>query len=300
MSTKKPSPVVVYILSILFAILILFANFSIWFERNILDEEQFKKIAVETLTMESSRQAIASEIVTRAISKWPTVYEVLGDPLEKYIADFIDGPMSQTIIEKTVSILYYPFSGKEPEPVSIDLGVAKPISDLAMKAASLFSPELAQKIEDLNISEKIDKVAIWNEKIQTLSENLKNFLRLGWLAVLFAGLILVFLIFRYNDWTYSLKRVGIILAVAAVLNIFIDNNLDSKLLAMFENENLKIIVQNLYNILVTSLNKQVFLVMILGIIIAVVGFAGDMWKKKSVPAESIVSDKPAESENNNG
>jgi len=189
MSTTKYSPAVIYILSVIFALLILFANDSVWFQHNILDETKFKAVAVETLTMESSRKAIANEIIDRSLGQWPVLHDALQGPLESAISGFIDSQLSRTFIDKTVSVLYANVSGQEPQPILVDV---KPILKYITLAASFLNPELGDKLNALKLP---DSIGILNDKISTMFQKMDKFFGYAPLEVLLAGIILVFLIF---------------------------------------------------------------------------------------------------------
>ena len=77
-------------LALLAGILILIANSALWANNNIYNEEKFSEIVTESITSESSREAIADGVTSEIFKDSPVARRLVGGTSTKLISGLLD------------------------------------------------------------------------------------------------------------------------------------------------------------------------------------------------------------------
>ena len=95
----------VLITSIIAGVFILVANTAIWINRYMFNSENFTSTAVTSLTSESSRTAIATEITDQALKDYPKIKSVVDDTAVNFISSLLDSNRTEKVLTGAVSRL---------------------------------------------------------------------------------------------------------------------------------------------------------------------------------------------------
>lgn len=260
-STTRVLQTRTYVLfSLLAAALLVIANSAIWFNNYIFDGNNFTQLTTQAIEKESSRDAIASEITDKLLQNRPALKGVVDEPLTKLTSGLLGSNVAGSALNKTVSQFQVIITSKNPKDVSFDLtSIKQPLSQVLATAGTITGRDVSQA--ETKVENVPDTITIVN------ADNLPNIYRLGvvllWvapLATLAAGIILVYLIYRarYSRRTSAivLATEGGIITLAGLFALALGPIFKPTILANVPNENMRVVVENIYQTFIAKFNAQ--------------------------------------------
>lgn len=255
------------ILSIISIVLILFASFSIWFDRIIFSPQKFSEVTTNAILSEDSRQSISKEIVDKALGNRPIINQVVGPRLESVVASLLDSSISRTVVEKVSVGLQKQITSSAEEEISIDTTViksfVKPLSDA-------ISPNSASSVDVNAIPDTI--VILKKGAIPSIYSWASVVLWLGPVSLVFGVCLFAYIFYENPEKEWVLKIFGGLLAFGGFIVSFLPYLFEPAALASFENENIKTVLGSVYRAFSLTLSEQFILIGIFGLILVLLGF----------------------------
>ncbi len=263
------------ILVIIAGVLIVIASSAFWFNNYLFNTGNFTATATEAINSDSSRNAILTEIVERALKDKPVLQNVVGERATKLVSGLLETNLAQNSLEKTVTRLHSIVVSKNPENVELDL---TPLKDTVVKITNILEATGATAGNQINSGNVPDKIVILDaHSLPNIYSYGVAVLWLGPLAALTAVVLLFFPIYRHwknphiLTWLLSFQGAGIIFfaGVALVLGPLFR----PLILGPINNPNLQMVAGNIYDSFIEKFNEQTLLIFIIGIIFLVFAFS---------------------------
>lgn len=102
-------------------VLVTIAQTAWWINHTIYDTETFSDITTTALTAESSRVAIANEIVSQSFANKPVLQATLGKSATKLIASLLETDQATNAIEKVTTKVQTILTSEKREAVTFNL-----------------------------------------------------------------------------------------------------------------------------------------------------------------------------------
>lgn len=251
--------------TVLAAILLVVANSAIWLNRSVFNTQQFTSISTQALTSESSRKALANEIVDRALQNNPTVAAVVTEPATNIISGLLGSQQAEKAFTKITSKVQTLLTSKRPESITYDLtGIKATVTKLLTVA---------------NKDQAVEKVTELPNSITVFDANkVPSFYQYGvamtFIAPLAFLLALVLLIMPHVKRRLTTEKLlliqGGILIGAGVMALLIGPIFRPPVLAQVANANMRVVVENFYNAFINSYNAQTMYLVLIGAILVVI------------------------------
>lgn len=251
--------------TILAALLLLTANSAIWINRAVFDTQEFTSISTSALTSESSRQALAGEIVDRALQNNPSVRAVVTEPATNIIAGLLGSQQAETAITKVIGKVQIILTSKRPESITYDLtGIKTTVSKLLTIA---------------NKDQAVDKVAELPDSITIFdATKVPSFYQYGVAMTLIAPFAflaaLALLIMPHVKKRYTTEKLLLVqggtLVGTGLMALLIGPIFRPPVLAQVANANLRVVVENFYNAFIASFNAQSMYLIYAGLILVLI------------------------------
>lgn len=264
-TTKTKSNRGFVIATVFAALLLMLANSAIWVNHAIFDTKEFTSISTSALTSESSRKALASEIVGRALENNPTVAAVVTEPATNIISGLLGSQQAENAFTKIIGKVQILLTSKRPESITYDLtGIKATVGKLLTVA---------------NKDQAVDKVAELPNSITIFdATKVPSFYQYGVAMTLiapFAFLLALFLLImphikkRYTTEKLLLIQGGVLIGTG-LMSLLLGPIFRPPVLAQVANANLRVVVENFYNAFINSFNTQtMYLIYAGGILIAI-------------------------------
>ncbi|MBP9738346.1 hypothetical protein KBD20_01520 [Candidatus Saccharibacteria bacterium] len=231
--------------------LLLIANSAIWVNDVLFNTEKFTQITSQALLSESSRNALAGEIVDQALADRPIVKRVVGEPATKFVSGLLGTNLAETATDKVVARLQTAVTTEDPQNIEIDLtGIKNILPKLISLAGAEDSIPEETKLPDT-------LVLLDTANIPNVYKYATVFL---WLAPISAITATILLAYPH------IKRRSIVVPVVAmqgfaiVLTGFFAQLVGPlfrpAILSQVSNQNIRIVVENIYNAFSNSFNAQ--------------------------------------------
>jgi hypothetical protein len=258
--------------------LLVITNSAIWINHAIFDTNTFTKTAVTSITSPDSTQALAREVVDRALTGKPTVKAIAGPTATKLVGGLLESDQFSTVLTKAVTSLqvYLTTSDSQQKSISIDLtGVKNVVSTLVAVADN-------RGITLPNDGATADKVAALPDQLILLDANnvpsLYNygvvFLWVAPICTLLALALMAYPYFRNRSKYYQIALMqGSVLAVAGLLSLLFGPLFRPPVLAHVTSPNMRIVVGNMYNAFINLFNNQAYTFITIGVLLAVLPLA---------------------------
>jgi hypothetical protein len=263
----------VILTAVIAALLLFVANTAIWANRAIFDTNTFTTTAVTSLTSESSRQALAQEVVDRALADKPTIKSVIGGTATKLVSGLLGTSQFNAVLEKAVGKLQVYMTSNNQKSISLDLsGVKNTVEKLLTVADS-------RGANTENASERVS--ALPDELVLLNAENVPSFYNYGlvflWMGPLCAVGALALLAYPYLRDRRQYYKVALIqgsaLVVAGLLCLLVGPLVRPPVLANINSPNMRVVVGNLYDSFVAIFNQQAYWLIVAGVLLALVPLA---------------------------
>lgn len=255
------------------ALLLIIANSAIWFNNYVFNGEKFTQLTTQAVEEESSRTAIATEITDQLLEKRPTLKGVIDEPTVKLISGLLGSNAAQAALNKTVSELQTILTSKDPQDVSFDLSSIKQTVSQVIGIAGNATDRDTENAED-RVENIPDSITILDVN------NLPNIYGLGvtllWIApiatLIALGLLIYPLYKARGDRRSSavvLATEGIIISIASLFALALGPLFKPPIVANVPNENMRIVVENIYQVFIGKFNGQVSSMFMVGILLLV-------------------------------
>lgn len=252
----------IVVTSVIAAVFITIANSAIWVNQQLFNTENFSKTAVTSLTSESSRRAIASEITDRALADYPKIKNVVDDYSINFISGLLGSDRAEKLINRVVTKLQVVLTSKRPDPIVLNFeGLKDTISKLI---------EISGREEEARIDP--DKIP---SQITILDTNkVPSFYQAGvvmsWLSpfAALAAIILLALPYIKNRKNYASTMLaqGSIILIGSIFALLIGPLFRPTVLANVNSSNMRTVVGNLYDAFISTFNSQTYVLVFLALV----------------------------------
>ena len=252
--TKNPKSILSRSLiaaTIIAGFLLVIANSALWVNRTLFNADTFSTIAQQSLLSESSRNAMASEIVNTALEDRPLVKNVVGDTATKLISGLLGTNQAEAGVKKVISRIHLAITSENPKNIEFDLTGIKSVID---KLITLIGKEdtatavnkIPDKIVILDVS-NIPKLYIYGTV----------FLWIAPIALIGAAILLArpHVIRRRLDGKI-LTFQGFAVIGTSVMALLVGPLFKPPLLAQIPSSDLRVVVENVYNAFISNFNSQ--------------------------------------------
>lgn len=252
----------VIITALVAAFMVLVANSAIWVNRYFMDTDNFTQVAVTSLTSESSTDALATEVVDKALADYPAVKNVVESTAVNFISGLLDSDRMRQALTQVVSRLQIFLTSPQREAVVINLEGAK---DVVNRLIQLSGREGQTSFEPNKIPSEI---------VVFDPANYPNFYHYGvvlmWLSPLMALGAVALLAWPYIKDRSRYREVMIIqgsaVALAGLLALLIGPLFRPVVLGNVASPNLRTVVSNLYDAFIATFNSQTMFVIVAGML----------------------------------
>lgn len=259
----------VLISSVVAGLMLVIANSAFWVNKYVFDTDNFTSIAVESVTSEPSRQAIAGEVVDTALKDYPVARQVAGSTATRLISSLLATNQFEGILTTAVSRLQVYLTSENRESVVLNLSNIKSSVESLIDLSGRDSQQLQNDIS--SIPDQI--VLIDASNIPSFYKYGLVFLWLGPLAALLALALFAYPYIRNRKQYYVIAAVqGVIVVLMGLLSQLIGPLFRPPLLANVESANARVVVGNLYDAFMATFNSQAQWFIWIGLAVAVVPF----------------------------
>jgi hypothetical protein len=270
------------IMGIIAALLFIVANSAFWFNKYIFNTQNFTNLTTEAVLSDSSRQAMATVIVEKALQNRPRLESAIEQPATKLISGLLDSDLSHTVLTKTVTRLQTIMTSANPQPVVINFEPLKDASQKILNVASAVSGGQVGNGEktDVSISDLPDQVVLVNpEKLPNIYLLGSILLWVGPLAVIGTLILLAYPLIRNRTNLPALQSTfavqGVILFFGWLLALVIGPLFKPPVLGQVPDPNLRVLVDNVYSAFIGKFDSQSIVILIVAIVWLLV--AGGIW-----------------------
>ncbi len=247
------------------AILLLVANSALWVNKVLFNTQEFTRLTSQALLSESSRTAIAGEVVDNALADRPVAKRVVGEPATKLIAGLLGTNLTASATDKLVATLQTAVTTKNPQSIEFDLTGIKSMAARLIQLTGEDSPIPEGR-------ELPDTLVILD------ANRVPNFYQYGvvflWLAPLSALAALVMLAYPHikrRQFVLSLSVLqGAALVVTGFMALLVGPLFRPAVLAQINSQNLRVVVENIYNAFIATFNAQTSWLFALGAVLLIV------------------------------
>ncbi|TAK89145.1 hypothetical protein EPO04_03535 [Patescibacteria group bacterium] len=266
------------------SLLLLIANSALWFNNYIFNTTNFTNVTTEALLSDSSRTALATAVVDKALQNRPVAQRAIQEPATKLVAGLLDSNVAETVVERSISRLHTIITSKDPQSIEINL---VPIKDTITKVLDLAEQTTGKTVDEdrFNPEDLPDTITLVDAtKLPNIYVMGTVLLWLGPISLLAALGLLVYPIYRQRQ---NLKALHVVLAVQAgfvgifwITALMIGPLFKPPILAQVSDTNVRTVVENVYNAFITTFNNQSSILLAIALILLVA--AGASWYYQDV------------------
>ncbi len=263
MATKKDNfKRNVILTSIVAGFFLIIANSALWANRYIFDTDNFTSTAVTSITSESSRKALATEITDRALADYPKASAIVGDKAASLLTGLLGSDTVEKITTKAVSKLQVFLTSPVREPVEYNfVGLKETITKLIEVTGREDETRIdVTKIPDsVTLFDPADYPNFYNASVT-----------LNWLSpIAFLGAVALI------GWPYAKRRTqfrwtllsqGVIIVGAGLFAMLLGPLFRPLLLGEIQSPNVRVIVGNLYDAFIATFNSQSLAIVLVGVL----------------------------------
>ncbi len=265
--------------TLLLALMLYVVNMGIWVNRNIIDTETFVATTVSSLRTESSRIAVAEIIVDELAIDRPVVL-LLEEPLIELFAAILQTPEFEIVLTNVGVLLHATIIDGDDGSIESDL---TSIEDLVRAPLRVIAPELDVLIP----TDFFDSVSIIDADELPDASPYVAVARLTTIAAVIVALALGFLIvYLSRPRRFSLVMIGSAVSIAALSTSWLVPGGRNLSIGIADDQQVEVLIGNLYDALAVSLRSQSRLVAAGGIAIIMFGIVVSEWGRRPEPEES--------------
>lgn len=240
------------------AISLFFAQSAYWINHTVFDKESFSTITTDALTSQSSRDAIASSVVNKALEDRPVAKKVIGERVISLTSGLLGSDFSNQAISALSSKTYAYATASNRQDIAIDLTAVKdPLNGIIALAESQGAsvPEPKREIPD-------EIVLIESDNFPDLSGAVKAMLWLGpvfWLTTLITFSIFIYL--GRKNYAKRVYLVGLSIIIISLLGIFTSPFIPPPIAAAVPNIDLRPVAQNIAQGFLAPFTTQMYVML---------------------------------------
>ncbi len=267
----KTSPWVVKTVSILLilvaSISLFLAQSSYWVNHTVFNQANFSSLVSEAVLEPTSRDAVATQVVDKALQNRPVAQRVIGDRAEKLVSSLLESDFATQAINKVVNVTYKYITTPNRQDIKIELaGVTAPITTV-LNLAQAGDSNAAQRIE--NIPDEI--VLVESDAFVDLSGAVSAMLWIGplfWLLALAGFAVYIYL--HRNNYPKAVYIVGASIAVIAILGILTRPVLPAPIASLVPESNLRPVVENVSDAFLVPFQAQMISMLVVTVIALII------------------------------
>lgn len=275
MSKKQSTPPVLrgysrYINALLltgiFAGMILLQS-AVWAGRTFFSTETFSSTVTTSLTSQSSRDALATEIVNKALAERPVAKRIIGERLSNSVSSILGSNLAESSVRTLSEKLQMYLTTENQKTIAIDTTGVKNV-------VSVLSNVIGSGEEQTVAADKIpDQIVIVD------SEKVPSYYKIGkalyWLSPVSAALALGCAIAYIRRQKHGYKRIYVVCATVAVSTVTalgMGPLLKPSLLELAKTTGGRTVMGNLYDSFLVLFNNQLYLTFVLAALVAAVAY----------------------------
>lgn len=261
-NTKKQFNWFLYTTSIIAAFLLIIANSAVWANNQIFNEQNFSNTVTDSITSESSRNAIAGEITNQIFTDRPLANRIAGNFTTNTISGLLNTDQFSDLLTPAINKLQVYATSNDQENVVVNL---RGIKDVVAKVVSIS--------DNLGGDVSVDTENVPDEIIIINSDSIPNIYRVGtvllWLAPIAFILSIILFVIQYrrtkSNKNYILFTQGAFITFAGLIGLLVGPLFKPMLLSNVKVANNRVVVGNLYDAFINTYNQQTMLVLLIGI-----------------------------------
>jgi hypothetical protein len=270
-------------------IFLLLAQSAYWLNHTIFDQRSFNNIVSTTLQSESSREAIAQNIINRALEDKPILRRTVGPQATQLVTGLLGTDLATQSFNTVIDRTYAYLTSENPQPIAIDLTSIKvPLSGLVS-----FAERLGREVT-FDPSFIPDSIELFNPK------NIPDFysysIALLWLGPLFwLSSFIIFATYIYRGRVVYAKRVYIVgslfIAVSGIGLLF-GPIIPPTVAALVPTLELRPVVGDLISNLLQPFTRQMYVTIIVTSLILVCFNQRHQFAKLAIGVSNKISSTP--------
>lgn len=250
--------------SLVAGVLLVIVNSAIWVNRQVFDADNFTTTAVNSITSESSRQAIGARISEEALKNTPVLENVIGDRAANLMSGLLATDQANKLLTATVSRLHIYLTSNNQQDVDVDLtGLKTTLARLVEISGSS-----QDRVNPNNIPDTIVLV-----RAKDVPDLYAYGIALSWLAVIGFLVAIALLALPYiadrKNYLSIMAIQGALLAAVGLLALLIGPLFKPSVLAPLQNANGRVVVGNLYDAFISTFNAQTTILIAVGVLVCV-------------------------------
>lgn len=250
--------------------LLLVSQTAFWLHNNIFNNQNFTNIATQAITMESSRQSIASAVVDKALEGRPALQSAIGGRLTNLVTGLLGTDLVEQSTEKAVQKAQLLVTTPRKPPVVLDL---TGIKSTATKLADVLNRDGEQKVDPANIPDQI--VLIDTSKIPNFYNYGITVLWLGPLSLLAALGLMAWWIYKGTLAAVRVKRFRISLVIvfaSGVIALIVGPLVKPAFLSVAESAQAMTLLGNIFDGFIKPFNDQAKALVVASVLVFIVTY----------------------------
>jgi len=251
------------------SVALFFAQSSYWVNHTVFNQQNFSAVATEAIVQPSSRDAIATTVVNRALEDRPVAQRVIGDRAEKLVSSLLGSDFSSQAVSRVVSATYKYITTPDRQDVVIELqGIKAPVSQIITLAQA----------EDSNLAVTVDSIPdeiklVESDEFPDLSGIVTTMLWVGPLLWLLSiGLFTLYIYLHRKNYALAVYTVGVSIGVVALLGILTRPIVPPPVASLIPQSDLRPVVQNISDAFLAPFQMQMVW-MLVAVIVALAIFS---------------------------
>lgn len=257
--------IVSVILLILGSITLLLAQSAYWTNHNIFNQERFTQITIDSLTTESSRDAIAATIVDKSLADKPLIKQLAGERMEAFISGLLGSDISIGLMENISSRAYEYLTTENRNDISVNLSAVSSTVSVVMNLANKIQPD--SQIANTQIEIPSEIVLVSSDSLPNLSGVVKLVLFLQpllWLtSILFFG---IYIYIGRKQYAKRVYKVGSSIIAVGLIGLLTGPLILPQILAAVPEVNIRPLVENFASGFLNPFINQMYIMLAVTVI----------------------------------
>lgn len=254
----------IVVAALLLAMTVYAANFALWADKDVVDDDAFVETAMESFTRDGSYQALADIMTEKVIAKYPSL-TLLEPTLRSMFSGLVATSPFEPALEDVSRQIHAAVIGGTPAPIVLDIGEYR---DLVVSAVSLVSPSLAERLP----AELFSAFQVFDQdELPEVSSAATRAGAFGWISLGMAIVVAVLLMLVLGSASRWLIACGSALVLGALATAVIIPLARASANSAVDNAAYRVLGTNLYDALVTSLAFRTWILGVVGVVFLGIG-----------------------------
>lgn len=241
---KNKSRVISVILLVVAGVTLFLAQSAYWINHTVFNQANFTQITTEALLSESSREAIATSVVDKALADRPIVKRLIGERVISITSGLLGSDLSSQAVKTLTSKAYAYTTSSNRQDIKIDLTAVKaPLESIVTLAQTQGRGDQLAEAQN-KLPNEI--VLLESRAFPDLSGIVKTMLWLGplfWLSSLVSFGVYIYL--GRANYARKVYTAGFVVAGVALLGLVISPFIPAPVAAAVPNIELRTVAENL-------------------------------------------------------